>query len=85
MILRLVGMTISVSSLTTFALHRVAQIANQRSIDLDNLMTAAPSITVEVLAEFGLIGMVLCLLALIPAFFIQPDPPELEIATEPTI
>lgn len=76
MILRLVGMTISVSSLTTFALHRVRQIASQQSINIDGLMTAAPSITVEVLGEFGLIGMGLCLLGIIPAFFIKPDPPE---------
>jgi MFS family permease len=82
MILRLVGMTISVSSLTTFALHRVRQIASQQSINVDNLMSAAPNITVEVLGEFGLIGMGLCLLAIIPAYFIKPDPPEFNETTQ---
>ncbi len=73
LVLRLVGMTISVSSLTTYALNRVAKIAGERGVGVGNLLDAAPEITVEVLGEFGLIGMVLCLIALLPAAFIRAD------------
>ncbi|TVR20645.1 MAG: MFS transporter [Anaerolineaceae bacterium] len=73
LILRLVGMTVSVSSLTPYALNRVAMIAGERGVGVDNLIQVAPEITVGVLGEFGLIGMVLCLIALIPAAFIRAD------------
>lgn len=75
LILRLVGMTISVSSLTTFALNRVSYLASQQEGSSEDILSAAfdtfPAITVDVLAEFGLIGMVLCLIAIIPASMVR--------------
>ncbi|GAB4311826.1 MAG: MFS transporter [Phototrophicales bacterium] len=78
LILRLIGMTISVSSLTTFALNRVSYLASQQEGSNVDILNAAfdtfPAITVDVLAEFGLIGMVLCLLAILPAWFVRDVP-----------
>lgn len=71
-IVRQIGMTISVSSLTTFALQRVYFLA---SLELGQLAAGDPAmypevwvrVTVGVLGELGLLGAVLCGLALIPA------------------
>ncbi|MCU0499166.1 MAG: MFS transporter [Anaerolineae bacterium] len=71
-IVRQIGMTISVSSLTTFALQRVYFLA---AAELGQLATGDPAlypevwirVTVGVLGELGLLGAVLCGLALIPA------------------
>jgi MFS family permease len=69
-ILRLIGMTVSVSALTTIALQRVnalaaAQLGGQ--IDPMQAANAYAEITVRVLGELGLIGAVACGLALIAA------------------
>ncbi len=76
-VLRLVGMTLSVSTLTTLALNRVNNLAAASSMGgtLDPLQLAEQygSITVGVLAELGLMVAVLCALALIPAFFLPND------------
>lgn len=75
LILRLIGMTISVSSLTTFALNRVSYLASLQEGTSEDILSAAfdtfPALTVDVLAEFGLIGMVLCLIAIIPASMVR--------------
>ncbi|MFW5748750.1 MAG: MFS transporter [Chloroflexota bacterium] len=81
LILRLTGMTLSVSSLTTYALNRVRLQANVRDINVGNLLEVAPAITADVLAEFGLIGAGLCAIAIIPALFIRDDQ---DIASGPT-
>ena len=73
LVLRLVGMTLSVSSLTTFALTRVRAMAGVRDVTTANLLEAAPDITAEVLAEFGLIGAVLCAIAILPALMVRSD------------
>lgn len=63
-VLRLVGMTLSVSTLTSLALTRVNTLLIQRVGAVDSLesVNAAASITVEVLAELGLLAAVLCLI-----------------------
>ncbi|MBC8098348.1 MAG: MFS transporter [Armatimonadetes bacterium] len=70
-VLRLIGMTLSVSSLTTFALQRVTvTVAGELgSAALDPLQypEVYARVTVGVLGELGLIGAVLCGVALIPA------------------
>jgi hypothetical protein len=74
-ILRLIGMTVAVASLTNFALHRINQLASvELGGTLENagqtmdFINAYAGIAVRVLGELGLIGAVLCLLALIPAW-----------------
>lgn len=73
LVLRLVGMTISVSSLTSFALQRVNYIAAQElgAVGLDPMQYADQysEITVNVLAELGLIGAIVCGIALVSASF----------------
>ncbi len=77
-ILRLVGMTISVSSLTTYGLYRFNTMAAAASdaataagaFDANAFLVVYAESTVTVLSEMGLIGMVLCVIALIPAFFL---------------
>ncbi len=70
-ILRLVGMTVAVSSLTTLALQRVSQLAalelGPTAVDPQQFVDVYARITVEVLAEMGLLGAVVCGAALIPA------------------
>jgi MFS family permease len=73
LVLRLVGMTLSVSSLTTFALNRVRALADVRDVTTANLLEVAPDITADVLAEFGLIGAILCGIAILPALMIRSD------------
>jgi MFS family permease len=69
-VLRLIGGTISVSTLTAIALWRVNLLADQQGInsmlDFDTL-DAYAQITGQVLAELGLIGAIMCAVALIPA------------------
>lgn len=78
-IVRLVGMTLSVSSLTTISLNRVTQLAAAQlgAAGLDPLQYADTyaRITVQVLGELGLLGAILCGVALIPAYFLRPDRP----------
>ncbi len=77
LILRLVGMTISVSSLTTFALNRVTWLATlelgAEAMNTNLYVETYARLTVQVLGEFGLLGAVLCSLAMIPAAFIHDD------------
>lgn len=74
-ILRLVGMTLSVSILTTIASQRLAFLA-ARDIGA-NVADAAAAIdtyarlTVQVLAEIGLLGAAICGVALIPALMLR--------------
>jgi MFS family permease len=74
-ILRLVGMTVSVSSLSSFALHRVTSLATaELGTDVFDAVVYTDTyarVTVEVLAEFGLVGAVLCGVAMIPAALIR--------------
>ncbi len=73
-ILRLIGMTVAVALLTNFALHRINNLAAtelggslQSGDQTMEFINAYASIAVRVLGELGLMGAVLCLLALIPA------------------
>ena len=73
-VLRLIGGTISVSTLTAIALWRVNLLADQQGIGstLDfSTLDAYAQITGQVLAELGLIGAIACVLALIPAALIR--------------
>jgi MFS family permease len=75
-ILRLVGMTLSVSILTTLASKRLAFLVAERT-STTNMADAATAIdtyaraTVQVLAEIGLLGAAVCAVALIPAFMLS--------------
>jgi MFS family permease len=76
LIVRLIGMTISVSTLSTFASNRVFQLAEQETgvAVLDDVaLTTVARLTVDVLAEIGLVGAILAVVAIIPAAFIRPD------------
>ncbi len=69
-ILRLVGMTVAVSSLTTLSLQRVTLLAAAEvGLNADPLqfVEVYARITVQVLAELGLLGAALCILACLPA------------------
>jgi MFS family permease len=71
-VLRLVGMTLSVSTLTAIALTRVNSLLFQRVGAIDSLesVNAAASITVEVMAELGLMAAILCLIGAAVASFL---------------
>jgi MFS family permease len=70
-ILRLIGMTVAISSLTVIALQRVNVLASaelaQMAADPNAVVTVYARLTVEVLAEVGLVGAIICVIALIPA------------------
>lgn len=72
-ILRLIGMTVAISSLTAIALQRVNLLATsalaQQTADATQALNVYAQVTVQVLAEVGLVGAVMCILALIPAAF----------------
>jgi hypothetical protein len=80
-ILRLVGMTVAISSLLTFALVRInylfdiAKATFPLDLTPDKLeyqsALAYQNAGIEVIAEMLLLGAVVCLLALIPAFLMQ--------------
>ena len=74
-ILRLIGMTVSVSALTTLSLNRVNALAIEAlgaaGVDPFQAGEIYANITVEVLAELGLIGALVCGVALIPAFLLR--------------
>jgi MFS family permease len=74
-IVRLVGMTLSVSSLTTLALQRVTGLAaihfGNVGVDPYQYADTYARITVQVLGELGLLGALLCGLALIPAYYLR--------------
>lgn len=76
LILRLVGMTISISSLSSIMFFRVnalaaAATAGITTLDTSLLYHAYTDAAVQVLGEMGLIGAVLAGIAIIPAFFID--------------
>lgn len=79
-ILRLIGMSVSVSSLTTISLQRVnilvAEALGGTTVDPFMAVDTYARVTVQVLAELGLLGAVVCALALIPAALLRPDAPE---------
>ncbi|MEQ8675199.1 MAG: MFS transporter [Aggregatilineales bacterium] len=90
-ILRLVGMTISVSSLTTFALQRVTALAvgelGEAGVNVAAYADTYARITVRVLGELGLLGAILCGVAMIPALFMHNrdvTPPETTTTDEVT-
>lgn len=75
-ILRLIGMTVAVSALTTISLQRVNLLAAQAvgvGVDPQQAVDTYAHITVQVLAELGLVGAVVCAIALIPALLLKPD------------
>lgn len=77
-ILRLVGMTISVASLTTFGIYRVTLLTREAqsalpdgAFDPDVFLNLYTESTVQIVGEMSLIGAVLCLIALIPASLLR--------------
>jgi MFS family permease len=77
-ILRLIGMTVAISSLTGLALQRVTFLASSAlagNTDPQAAINLYAQVTVQVLAEIGLVGAVICILAMIPAVFgLRKDP-----------
>ncbi|MEM6281024.1 MAG: MFS transporter [Chloroflexota bacterium] len=76
LVLRLVGMTVSVSALTTYSLGEVNRIADatlgpEAAADIFAYAATYAEIAVTVLAQLGLIGAVVALVALVPAAFLQ--------------
>jgi MFS family permease len=76
-VLRLIGMTLSVSSLTTFALQRVTYLVaiEQGTAALDPVVYADTyaRVTVSVLGELGFIGAIVAGIALIPAMMMRNE------------
>jgi len=74
-ILRLIGMTVSVSTLSSFGLYRVNAIvsAAQQSatFDANSMINIYTQATLTVLEEMGLIGLILCVIAILPTLFIS--------------
>ena len=71
-VLRLIGMTFSVSSLTAYGLHRVHQLTALTSAsNTAGLLNAYAEATIKALGEMGLIGALVCGLALMPAWFLS--------------
>lgn len=76
-ILRLIGMTVAVSALTTLSLQRVnilaAQALGGTAVDPMEAVNTYAMITVQVLGELGLVGVLVCAAALIPALLLRRD------------
>jgi MFS family permease len=74
-ILRLVGMTVSVSLLTTLASRRLAFLASQalgaNMADAVAAIDTYARLTIQVLAEIGWMGALICGAALVPALLLQ--------------
>ena len=74
-ILRLIGMTVSVSSLTAISLTRVGQLVGAElgtgAVDAARYADVYARVTVQVLGELGLIGALVCLVALVPAMLLR--------------
>ncbi len=74
-ILRLVGMTVSVSLLTTLASRRLAYLAFEalgtNMADAVAAIDIYARLTIRVLAEIGWMGALICAVALIPALLLQ--------------
>ena len=75
LVMRLIGMTVSVSTLSAFASRRVVQLAEEQlGASISNLSTSAlVAPTIDVLSEIGLLGAVLCVVAMLPAALMRPD------------
>ena len=78
-ILRLIGMTVSVSTLTTVSLHRVNTLAaaalGGAAVDPMVAIETYANVTVQVLGELGLVGAIMCAVACVPALLLRPDDP----------
>jgi MFS family permease len=76
-IMRLLGMTVSVSALTAFASQRLALLAAEAlGPNVGDPMAALniyAELTVKVLTEIGLLGAVICAVALIPALLMRRE------------
>ncbi len=74
-IMRLLGMTISVSLMTALASQRLATLASAAlgdpSVDPYAAIDVYSRLTVQVLGEISLAGAIICLLALLPAYLIS--------------
>jgi MFS family permease len=74
-IMRLLGMTISVSLLTAFASQRLAALAaaalGQQAADPFAALDTYTRLTIQVLTEMALLGMIICLAALVPALLLR--------------
>ncbi|MDQ7025582.1 MAG: MFS transporter [Anaerolineae bacterium] len=75
-ILRLIGMTVSISTLSSIMLYRVNALVAEANSALETfdgsaLVTIYTESTVKILGEMGLIGAILAGLAIIPALFIS--------------
>jgi MFS family permease len=81
-VLRLIGMTLSVSSLTTFALQRVtflvASELGQAGLNTALYADTYARVTVDVLGELGLIGAVVAGVSLIPALLLRQETPAID-------
>lgn len=77
LIMRLIGMTISTTSLTSFALNRVNYLASGQlagvPLNSDVYLQTYATIAAGVLAELGLIGAVIAALAILPAWMMRDD------------
>lgn len=77
LIMRLIGMTISTTSLTSFALNRVNYLASVQLVGVplnsDVYLQTYATIAAGVLAELGLIGAVIAALAILPAWLMRDD------------
>lgn len=76
LILRLVGMTVSISTLSSVMFYRLSSLAAQatagtETLDAQLLYTAYTDAAVQILGEMGLIGAVLSAIAIVPALFID--------------
>lgn len=74
-ILRLLGMTISVSTLSTYGFYRVKVLVAEAQalpgFDPNMLTNISVHATLVVLEEMGLIGLVLCVVAILPTLLIS--------------
>ncbi len=74
-IMRLLGMTISIAGLTAFASQRLATLAaaalGPNIGDPYAAVDVYAKLTVQVLGEMGLVGAAICLIALIPALMLR--------------
>jgi len=76
LVLRLVGMTLSTASLSSLMIYRVQALAQaaqaaEANFDAARFVSIYANSAVQVLSEMGLIGAVLCGLALIPAALVS--------------
>lgn len=74
-IMRLLGMTISISALTAFASQRLASLAavelGREVVDPFAALDVYARLTVQVLTEMALVGAVICAVGLIPALLLR--------------